>query len=334
MPDPLNIGLIGCGSMGMSLGKALLELPSARLVGLADPDEAALGKAAEALGAPAVSGAEELVAAPGVEAVVIAVPGFQHRPITELAAAHGKAIFVEKPMATTATDCDAMIAAAERAGVLLMVGHVLRYYPCWWKILQLTRQGQVGEPLGITVTRIGGGFSGEWARSWRHHRAFSGGTLMEVNAHEIDFMTQVCGDVRHVYAEADHYGDDPSDYPNLCFVSLRFASGAVGMLHSSSCSALGDLSGKIEGSEGTLLYRDGFEKKGEIRIRRRGGEPEFMTIGDIEKEPPVRHELRLFIEAAQQGLPSPIPGNEGRRNVAIAEAAYESARIGRPVDIR
>ena len=97
---------------------------------------------------------------------------------------------------------------------------------------------------------------------------------------------------------------------------------------------MGDLSGKIEGSAGTLLYRDGFAKMGEIRYARGDDDPEEITIGDIDKEPPVRHELRLFVEAVQQRLPSPIPGNEGRRNVAIAEAAYESAQTGRPVELR
>src|SRR5436309_1936650 len=212
MTPPLNIGLIGCGSMGMSLGKALLELPSARVVALADPDEAAVEKATAELGAPGAGGAEELLARPEVEAVVIAVPGFQHRPLTELAAARGKAIFVEKPMATTATDCDAMIAAAERAGVMLMVGHVLRFYPCWWQVIDLVRRGEIGAPLGVTVARIGDGF-GAWSRSWRNSLALSGGLLMEVNAYEVDFICQLGGDVTRVYAEADHYLDAPADYP-------------------------------------------------------------------------------------------------------------------------
>jgi len=152
---------------------------------------------------------------------------------------------------------------------------------------------------------------------------------MEVNAHEIDFMCQICGDVERVYSEAGHYGEDPSDYPNLNFVSLRFRSGAVGLLHSSNVSNLGELCGKLQGLQGAIFYEGGFG--GSIRWRQRDGETETLAVSDIEVEQPVRHELRLFVEAVQSGGPSPVPGHEGRRNVAIAEAAYQSAREGRPI---
>jgi predicted dehydrogenase len=318
--------------MGRGLGKQLIEVEAARLVGVADVSPEAVAKASEELEAPGYDRAESLLDQPGVDAVIIASPGFLHRPLTELAAARGKHVFVEKPMATNTPDCDAMAEAAARAGITLMVGQVLRYYPCWWQCIELVRQGEIGEPRGITVTRIGGGWGG-WSQPWRNSLAQSGGLLMEVNAHEIDFMCQVCGDVERVYAEADKYGEDPSDYPNLYFVSLRFKSGAVGMLHSSTISAVNDLSGKIQGSEGTLVYSNGFGGGGEIRYAKRDGQPQILPINEIKLENPVRKELRLFVEAVQNGSPSPIPAAEGRRNVAIAEAAYQSARAGQPVPL-
>jgi predicted dehydrogenase len=329
----LSVGLIGCGVMGRSLGKQLLELETARLAGVADVNPEAVAQAAEELGAPGYPGAEALLEQAGIDAVLIASPGFLHRPLAELAAARGKHVFVEKPLATNVADCDAILAAAEGAGITLMVGQVLRYIPCWWQILELVRQGELGRPLGIDVTRIGGGYGGVWAQSWRHSREKSGGVLMEVNAHEIDFMRQVCGEVGRVYAEADHYGDDPADYPNLCFVSLRFASGAVGLLHSSQVSLLGESSGKVQGSEGTLFYNTNFGDGGEIRYIRRGGEKRVIPFKEIQVENAVRKEVRLFVEAVQTGTPPPVPGSEGRQNVAVAEAAYESARLGRPVSL-
>lgn len=328
----LGVGLIGCGNMGRGLGKQLLDVEGAQLIGVADPSAEAMAKASDELNAPGFVDPEMLLAREGLEAVIIASPGFLHRPLVEQAAARGKHIFVEKPLATNSADCDAIIQAAEKAGITLMVGQVLRYYPCWWQILELVRAGEIGDPRGITVTRIGGGWSG-WPQPWRNSLAQSGGLLMEVNAHEIDFMTQVCGDVTRVYAEADHYGtEDPSDYPNLYFVALRFANGAVGALHSSTVAALGDLSGKIQGSEGAISYTGGFAG-GEIRYAKRDGQPTILPIGDINIENPVHKELRLFVEAAQNGTPSPIPGSEGKRNVRIAEAAYESARTGQPVTL-
>jgi len=145
-------------------------------------------------------------------------------------------------------------------------------------------------------------------------------------------MTQLCGPATRVYAEADHYGtEDPSDYPNLYFLSLRFTNGAVGMLHSSTVSALPSNSGGVQGTEGTILYTDGFSPNGEIRWSRRDGETQTQRVGDLQVEQPIRQELRHFVEAVLSGKPVPISGEEGRHNVAVAEAAYQSARTGQSV---
>ncbi len=329
----IGIGLIGCGGMGRSLGRQLRTLDRARLVGMADPSGEARSQAAEELGAPAYAAVEELLAQPAIDAVVIATPPFMHRDHAEMAAAAGKHLFLEKPMAASTADCDRIIAAAERAGVRLMIGQVLRYYPCWWQVLELVRGGEIGRPLGVTVTRISGGWKG-WPQGWRNELAKCGGLLMEVNAHEIDFLCQLGGEVTRVYAEADHFGtEDPSDYPNLYFVSFRFASGAVGHLHSSTQSALNDMSGTVQGAEGAISYTDGFSPTGEIRIARRDEEPRTIRVRDIQIEQPVRKELRLFVEALLDGGRVPVTAAEGRRNVRIAEAAYESARTGQAVTI-
>src|SRR5947209_7045437 len=120
--------------MGRGLGKQLLEIGDAALRGVADVSAEAAQSASEELGAPSFSSAEALLDRPDVDAVIVASPPFQHRPLVELAAARGKHVFVEKPLAANTADCDAMIRAAEAAGVTLMVGQVLRYYPCWWQI--------------------------------------------------------------------------------------------------------------------------------------------------------------------------------------------------------
>ena len=328
----LGIGLIGCGGMGRSLGTQLVQLDNARLVGVADPNSEASERLSKELQAPGYPNAEQLLEQPGIDAVIIASPGFAHRELSELAASRGKHIFLEKPMATNTADCDAITAAVERAGVSLMIGQVLRYYPTWNRIIELVRAGEIGEPWAVSVTRIGSGWTG-WSVPWRNSLEQSGGLLMEVNAHEIDFMCQVCGDVERVYAEADHYGtEDPSDYPNQYYLSFRFRSGATGALHASTLSTMNDMSGRIQGSQGTILYTDGFGgDNARLRWKRRDGEVQSLGVADISVEQPVRKELRLFVESVLNGTPPPITAAEGRRNVAIAEAAYESARTGQPV---
>ena len=82
-----------------------------------------------------------------------------------------------------------------------------------------------------------------------------------------------------------------------------------------------------------MIYSNGFNSAGEIRYCRRDGETQSIPVGSIEVEQPVRKELRLFVEAVLNDTPVPVTGAEGRRNVAIAEAAYESARTGLPVKL-
>jgi UDP-N-acetylglucosamine 3-dehydrogenase len=326
----VGIALIGCGGMGRNLGRQLITIEGARLVGVTDVNAEALARVSGELGATPFEDAETLLDRKDVDAVIVATPGFLHRGYVELAAARGKHIFVEKPLATNLADCDAMIDAAERAGVRMMVGQVLRYYPNWWQILEMVRRGDVGRPVGVQVTRINAGWNG-WPHAWRNSLELSGGLLMEVNAHEIDFMCQLCGDVERVYAEADQYVQDGTDYPNLYFVSLRFRNGAIGMLHSSTIAAVQDFTGKVQGTEGTIIYRDGFGPGAEIHHARRDGETQVIRVAELQVEQPIRKELRLFVEALQTGGPIPITPEEGRRNVSIALAAYESARTGLPV---
>jgi predicted dehydrogenase len=328
------VGLIGCGGMGRSLGTQLVQLENARLIGVADPNPEAVERLSKEFSAPGYASAEQLIEQPGIDAVIIASPGFAHRSLSELAAARGKHIFLEKPMATNTADCDAITAAVERADVTLMIGQVLRYYPTWNRIIELVEAGEIGEPWAVSVTRLGSGWTG-WTQPWRNSLEQSGGLLMEVNAHEIDFMCRLCGDVDRVYAEADHYGaEDPSDYPNQYYLSLRFRSGATGMLHASTLSTMNDMSGRIQGSEGTILYTDGFGgDNARLRWKRRDGDERFLGVADISVEQPVRKELRLFIESVLSGTPPPITAAEGRRNVAVAEAAYRSARTAQPVTL-
>jgi predicted dehydrogenase len=314
--------------MGMSLGKALAASGAGRLVAVADVDEAKASAAAAELGAQSYASHTALLAHPGLDAVIVAAPPFLHAPIALDAIAARKHVFVEKPFAVTLEDCDAVITAARAAGVRLMVGQVLRYYPTWRRLREMVAEGLVGRPVGIQMTRVGGSW-GTWQTTWRREMAKCGGILMEINAHEMDFLCVVGGDVERVYGAMGQYGDTGCDYPNLAYVSLHFHGGAVGLLHTSQTSAIGEVSGKIEGEGGTLFYRDGFSRDGVILHAQPGAKAVSYRIGDLQYEPPVQAEMREFATAIVEGREPAVSGAEGRRAVAVALAAYHSAETGR-----
>jgi predicted dehydrogenase len=328
----MEVGLIGCGGMGMSLARALNATGMARIAAVVDVDAGRARAAAQELGAQACDEQASLLKEAAVEAVIVASPPYLHRPLAEAALYAGRHVFVEKPLAVTLEDCDTILRAAEAADRVLMVGQVLRYYPTWRYILERVAAGAIGRPMGAQVTRVGGGW-GNIGVPWRQELAKCGGMLMEVNAHEIDFMCELLGEPRRVYGAMDRFLDTPADYANLAFVSIHFQSGGLGLLHASQVSALSDLSGIVEGEEGTICYRDGFSSDGIITEARHGQSSVSTRVGDLRYEPPVQAELRGFIEAITSGTAPPVTGAEGRRAVAVAVAAYRSAEEGRAVEL-
>ena len=330
--DQIGIGLIGCGPMGMSLATNLLNLDSAQIPAVADVDDEKRTEAAEKLEATAYADHHELLARDDVQGVLVAVPQFLHCEITVDAAAAGKHVFTEKPMATCVAECDRMIAAGREHGVKLMVGQVCRFHPVHSKIQEIVASGQLGKPTCMKVHRIGGPWGqGTWARDWRMSMKKSGGILMEIDAHEIDFMRFVCGDVETVYAVGGIYHQKEADYPDIALVSMKFRNGAVGVLHASQATAIGGYGGHVDCEQGSIDFPVFWGEGGGLKFGKFGEEPTFIAAGDIEAETPVQHEVRLFVEAIRDDTPVAVPGEEGRAAIEIAEAAYRSIETGQPI---
>src|SRR6516225_3132876 len=122
-PPMLRFGLIGLGGAGMQMLPSLMAHPRVAIVACAEVNPQARERFAADFNAAAYDDAEALCADRGIDAVYIATPHQLHRDHAVMAAQAGKHIIVEKPMALTLADCDAMIAAAEHNGVRLVVGH-------------------------------------------------------------------------------------------------------------------------------------------------------------------------------------------------------------------
>src|SRR6266508_196038 len=122
--EQLGFALIGCGGMGRNEARILSQIPRARLVAVCDVSEPAAREFGAEMGVPALNDHHAALARPDVDVIMVATPNGLHTQIVLDAAAAKKHVFCEKPFAFTVAECDAMIAAAERHGVKLMVGHV------------------------------------------------------------------------------------------------------------------------------------------------------------------------------------------------------------------
>ena len=324
----LKVGVIGCGAMGSNLARNCAALAGAKISATADVEEKRARQLAEELNAECFRDYRELLGG-AVDAVIVAVPNLLHAEVSATAAKAGKHVFCEKPMALSVAECDAMIEAARRRGVALMIGQSERYDPVFAKAKEIVDSGLIGEPFSIHVERIDGIDWGAHGAAWRRRRKMSGGMLFHCNVHEVDYMRYVCGDVDRVSALMSKNVAEDIDYEDTAHVQLHFRSGAIGTLVAGHCSALPGIGGKVHCTKGTVH----FWRQEAVTYNTFGGEPVHIPAEEIEAEPAVRRELREFVESARKGEPPTIRGEEGRKVVEVIEAAYRAAAEGREVAI-
>ena len=193
-PQPLQVAVIGCGWAGTRHARAFagcggavrwaVDTDLGRAIALPDvgPDPRATADYREAL------------ADPEVEAVDICLPHDLHAEVAIAAAEAGKHVLVEKPLAATLAEVDAMIAAAERCGVILMVAENVRFDPLYLKVKELLQDGAIGRPALLLMTReayLTRSFLEE--RPWfLDARAAAGGIMMSGGVHDFETSCTQC----------------------------------------------------------------------------------------------------------------------------------------------
>lgn len=325
--DIVNIGVIGCGGMAKDLARRCVKLGKGRITAVSDPNPEALAAAASEFHAAPEVDFEALCRRADVDAVLVGSPGGAHMENVLAAAAHKKPVYCEKPLAVNVAQCNRMIAACEAAGVPLFVGQVLRLFPLFWQSRLTIDEGKIGTPRAASVTRTG--FSGLFKSGWRTQRAMTGGMLLEINAHEFDYLRFLFGEPKEVYARLDNLLG-LMDYEDQGFVLVTFESGATGCLHTSLSSPIGEYRVSIQGTKGNIVH-GGFG--GTLKYQTIDGESGEIEAKDVPVPSPYDRELESWLDSLKKGTPPLFTGADGRAAVAMAEAAYRSAEENRPVAI-
>ena len=319
----VGLGLIGCGGMGRSLAENANQLENAEVVACYDVQPDASRAAASLLGSKTCQSLEELLGSPEIDGVIVATPGYLHARQVVQAAEAGKHVFCEKPMALTVHDCDEMISACRRNDVKLMVGQVLRLLPVFKECARIVRE-ELGKPVAMRTTRIGG-----WGHSgWRNKLSLSGGMLLEVNVHELDYMRHLLGEAREVAAYGGRYVQGV-DFEDTVHATFWFREGRVGTLEAAASSTIGIYNGTVICEDGSLAYDNG---AGTIRYRLSGGEERVLNASQSVKVPyGVQEELADFVGSIIEDRDPIITGLDGREAVRMALAIRESIETGRVV---
>ena len=198
----VRVCLIGAGRAGKVHANSLTQhVPRGALVALVDSVPETLESTGEQFGVPAAQRFQTLEAAlewNGFDAVVITTPTFTHKPLAVMAAQAGKHVFLEKPMALSLEECDAIIQAAETAGVVLQIGFMRRFDPEFAAAYERIQAGEIGQPMLVKSLTHGPGLPPPWARDLKQ----SNGMLAEVNSHDWDCTRWLMGsNPQRVYVE-------------------------------------------------------------------------------------------------------------------------------------
>jgi len=322
MSTPLNLGIIGCGGIARSHLAALQFVTELRLYATCDIDEGRAQAYADEFGAQkAYTDYERLAADPDVDAITICLPHHLHRAPTVACCQGGKHVLCEKPMETTLADADLMVAAAEAAGVVLMIGQVLRFREANLRARKLIAQGAIGTPVNVLRRRYG--LLKEYPRApWSANPEIAGGwVLYGYGSHEVDqILWLLDAPATRVFAQGRRNNPHWQDYDEIT-IQMSLEGGAIAtQQHSINCpfSAWDCI---VVGTENALRIETG-----------------GLVLGDEAIEAPLqdgagmREQLREFAQSINEGREPEASGRHVRRTMAALEAAKLSLATGEPVD--
>ena len=263
-----------------------------------------------------------------VQALDTALPHHLHCPVARKAAAAGKHFMTEKPMARSLREADRMIEAADKAGIVLMVGENQRFMPTAVKAQELIRSGALGDVFLVQVTELWHAKPGGWRLV---KKQMGGGNLIDSGIHAVDTLRLLGGEVVSVSSQntrrvlLDLEGEDT----NAALVG--FAGGAMGMLATSWAvrHSAPNPHFAVFGTEGTCWAASGQLFLQSTKL------PGYdkPAVYPTESLDTVAAECAHFVECIQSGRSPIMSGLEGRRDLEVVLAAYKSAQTGRTVKL-
>jgi UDP-N-acetyl-2-amino-2-deoxyglucuronate dehydrogenase len=353
--NTLNTAIIGHGKVAHTHAEALASIPESKFVAVCGRDAAKTEAFATGYGVRAFTDVREAVAA-GVEAFVVATPHPAHAAVTIPALEAGAHVIVEKPLASSLADCDAMIAAARAHGRTLAMISQRRLYPPVRRVREAIDAGKLGRPVLGTVTMLGWRDeayyrSDPWRGSWDGE---GGGVLVNQAPHQIDILQWYMGDIDELWGAWANANHPYIEVEDTSIAVVRFKNGALGNIIVSNSQNPG-LFGRVwvHGSNGATAgvqtdggamfiagmtsiteppVNDVWTIRGEESLLARWKQEDTEEFQRVDA---TRHYHRLqiqdFLQAILEGRLPMVSGEEGRKTVEIFTAIYRSQRDRRPV---
>lgn len=347
----IKTAIIGCGKVGHFHAKCFQALENSQFVGAVGTRPGRGAAFGREYGVPGFDSIRDLVEATGAEAISICTPHPYHARYAVEAAELGLHVAVEKPLAASLRDSDAMIAAVEKAGVLGTTISQRRFYRPAQRVKQAILDGKLGRPVLGTVNMLGWRSmayyaSDPWRGTWLHE---GGGVLVNQAPHQLDLLLWYMGEVEELFGVWDRLNHPDLEVEDTAMAIIRFRSGALGNIvvsNSQNPALFGNV--RVHGSNGAS-----------VGVQTDGGAMFIAGVSGI-TEPPVndlwtvpgeadklaqyqeedsaffhsvdnmyyfhREQLRDFLDAILTGRQPAITLEDGRRTVELFTAIYRSQR--------
>jgi predicted dehydrogenase len=350
------VGLIGCGKVGQIHAAALSGIAETELTAVCDVDAERVRAFADRHGARGYTDVDAMVREGKVEAVIIGTPHPLHAAPAIRAAEAGVHVLVEKPLAATLADCDAMLAAANRAGVLLGAISQRRFYEPVRRIKEALDAGKIGRPaLGVFTMyswREPAYYQSDpWRGKWDTE---GGGVLVNQSPHQLDLLLWFMGPIAEASGYWANVNHPTVEVDDTAVAVLRFRNGGLGAIVTSVSQKPGiatkvHVHGTNGASVGVETDRGATFIAGVTAIAEPPlndlwtipGEEHLLEAFQVEDRARFTqidatthyHTLQIqdFVRAIREGRPPLVTGADGRAVVELFTAIYRSNREGRPV---
>lgn len=340
--NTIKLAIIGLGGMGSYHSGVLSKMPFIEITGVCDLLEEKAKGIGKKLNVPWYTDYHKVL--DNAEAVWVCTEPFNRRDIVLTCAREGKNIFTEKPIANTIKTAREMVEAADKAGVIYMLGYCLRFWNPYVLMKKAFASGELGELVECWMRRY---MPADMSNYWYGWQEKSGGVMLDLGSHDIDWLRWIGGDVDTVFGYEKQVRPTMHAYDHGSAL-MRFAGGGVGSASNSWYSDLNESSIGIVGTRGAIIV----ERNGDIRKKIGDGEElllqeqsalDINPKGEIGKknsegnirmvEPAGETIHEHFIRCINESIKPITPGAEGLKTLATITALHESTQSGKAVKV-
>jgi 1,5-anhydro-D-fructose reductase (1,5-anhydro-D-mannitol-forming) len=332
MSGGLRWGLIGASTIASEHMIGAMRANGGEIVAVLSSDASRGQFYAQIHGIPrSTTDLAALVEAPDIDAVYISTTNELHRDQVFAAAAAGKHVMCEKPLALSLADASAMVAECERRGVVMGTNHHLRNAATHRAMRDAIIAGRIGKPLFARVFHAV--YLPPHLQGWRIKTpAAGGGVIFDITVHDADTLRFVLEDEpESVSAMVSRAGMGTAGLEDGVMGVVRFAGGALAQFHDAFTTRYATTGFEVHGEEGSLVATDCMtqQPKGEVVLRTADGAVPLQLV----HEDLYARSIRLFQDAVAGRGPPAATGKDGVRSLALALATAEAARAGRETSI-